>query len=330
MKTTCMSFVIVSMIVLLCPSIAYCEVGNDAQMALRKAFDAAYQGWREDCERVLHSSDLSDRLKSEHFKSIVAMGLEVLPYIMEKAAEDPDFSWIGWTWLAITRTNTDPSINPWARERIAAWWRGGKKQLNNRFGVVWKQWEGHRLKGEAEKAAEARQRMRALGIGVLPLLIQELDSERTEILQLVEDLTGGKADTAGSDAVNRISACRTWWDKNKEKWLIPFPNKQPVSKAGEDQTAASGDAIELNGSGSTDADEDRLSYRWKQIAGPTVELSDCKAVRPSFTAPQVQKQTVLVFELIVEDGSPKKSVHPSCQSGQSKPDTVKITVRPTE
>jgi hypothetical protein len=103
-----------------------------------------------------------------------------------------------------------------------------------------------------------------------------------------------------------------------------------VANAGKDQQVVSGATVLLDGSGSTDEDKDKLTYQWRQTAGPTVELSDAKVVQPSFAAPKVDRETTLFFELVVNDGSPKKEVHPSCQSGQSKPDTVTITVKPTK
>jgi hypothetical protein len=144
-----------------------------------------------------------------------------------------------------------------------------------------------------------------------------------ELVPLVSTLTGGKVDPNAS-----TSQCVSWWEQNKEQWLIPFPNKKPKANAGRDITVTSGDMVQLDGLASTDADKDTLSYRWKQIAGPAVNLSDAQAAQPSFTAPQVEKETVLVFELVVNDGSPKKSVHPSCESGESDLSTVNITVKP--
>ena len=61
----------------------------------------------------------------------------------------------------------------------------------------------------------------------------------------------------------------------------PLPNHAPDANAGPDQNAYRNTVITLNGSQSSDADYDPLTYRWTQTAGPAVTLS------PSDSAPTV-------------------------------------------
>ncbi|RMF77239.1 MAG: hypothetical protein D6744_11535, partial [Planctomycetota bacterium] len=75
--------------------------------------------------------------------------------------------------------------------------------------------------------------------------------------------------------------------------------------------------VTLDASASYDPDiEDDLSFEWKQIDGPQVELSDPTAAKPTFTSPDVQEPTDLTFEVSVSDGE-----HVST-------DTVTVTVNP--
>ena len=57
----------------------------------------------------------------------------------------------------------------------------------------------------------------------------------------------------------------------------------------------------LDGSNSFDSDDGIESYRWKQVAGPSVSLSDPQAVQPTFTTPNIAGSTSLKFELAVTD-----------------------------
>ena len=68
---------------------------------------------------------------------------------------------------------------------------------------------------------------------------------------------------------------------------ITTRNTAPVAHAGASQVVAVSSEVELDGSGSTDVDGDRLSYQWSLIsvpAGSQAALSSQTAVRPSFKA----------------------------------------------
>ncbi|MBD59180.1 MAG: hypothetical protein CL808_03535 [Citromicrobium sp.] len=94
-------------------------------------------------------------------------------------------------------------------------------------------------------------------------------------------------------------------------------NDPPVADAGADQGPIdSGQSVTLDGTGSTDPDNDPLTYAWTQVSGPAVTLSDPTAAQPTFTAPLVNGTDNLVFELVVDDGQTS-----------SAPDSVTIAVR---
>jgi hypothetical protein len=80
-------------------------------------------------------------------------------------------------------------------------------------------------------------------------------------------------------------------------------NDGPVADAGPDQTVSEGTIVTLNGTASADTDGDALSFSWTQIAGPSVTLSNANMSDPVFTAPSVDFQNVLTFELTVSDGT---------------------------
>ncbi len=75
-------------------------------------------------------------------------------------------------------------------------------------------------------------------------------------------------------------------------------NEAPVANAGPDQTVASEATVKLDGSGSTDPNNDPLSYEWSQLNGPAVTLEGASTAKPTFKAPW---PATLEFELEVCD-----------------------------
>ena len=77
-----------------------------------------------------------------------------------------------------------------------------------------------------------------------------------------------------------------------------------MADAGPDQTVATGALVQLDGSGSTDADLDPItSYAWTLSAKPTgslAALNDSTLVNPTLTADAIG---VYVLDLVVGDGT---------------------------
>ena len=80
-------------------------------------------------------------------------------------------------------------------------------------------------------------------------------------------------------------------------------NNAPSADAGSAISVDEGDTISLDASASTDVDGDSLSFSWSQISGPAVTISAANTASASVTAPTVDADTQLVFEVVVSDGS---------------------------
>lgn len=76
----------------------------------------------------------------------------------------------------------------------------------------------------------------------------------------------------------------------------------PVANAGGSQMANEAANVVLDGSASSDPDDDPITFAWTQVAGPAVVLQDPSGPHPSFAAPFVSSTgATLVFQLEVSD-----------------------------
>ncbi|MGY4829032.1 PKD domain-containing protein [Sphaerotilaceae bacterium SBD11-9] len=100
--------------------------------------------------------------------------------------------------------------------------------------------------------------------------------------------------------------------------IVSTQNSRPVADAGTPQAVETGSTVQLNGSGSRDADGNALTYSWSlttRPAGSAAVLANATSINPSFVADLAGSY---VAQLIVSDGSLA-----------SAPVTVLITVTTT-
>jgi hypothetical protein len=77
-------------------------------------------------------------------------------------------------------------------------------------------------------------------------------------------------------------------------------NVSPNANAGVDQSVNEEVVVTLSGSG-TDSDGTVASYLWSQTAGVTVSLTGSSNASASFSAPTINSNETLTFQLTVTD-----------------------------
>ena len=86
--------------------------------------------------------------------------------------------------------------------------------------------------------------------------------------------------------------------------ITVFNNTAPSAKVEiSKQQPYEGEAVTLDAAASTDAENNIAAYLWQQSAGPTIAIADLAAASISFTAPEVDADTELAFELTVTDAA---------------------------
>ena len=132
----------------------------------------------------------------------------------------------------------------------------------------------------------------------LPLIVKD------QVITMTCSATDGRLSSSDSMKINVVNTLN-----------LPI-----IADAGPDQIVNENVKISLDGSKSSDPENQKLSYMWTQISGEPVVLSSVSSITPSFTSPIVANGEikVLIFELKVFDNNGRESV-----------DSVTITVDPT-
>ena len=99
----------------------------------------------------------------------------------------------------------------------------------------------------------------------------------------------------------------------------PNNNSAPIADAGADQEVYEQSQSELNASASNDPDGTIVSYSWSQVDGNEAIIDDPSAEFTSFTAPAVEDDVLLTFQVTVTD-----------DIGDEAQDTVVVTVLSTD
>ncbi len=84
--------------------------------------------------------------------------------------------------------------------------------------------------------------------------------------------------------------------------VVSTINSRPVADAGGDCVAHPGDAVQLNGSGSDDADGDQLSYAWRLVERPPGSVAELEDERSQRTLLTIDICGRYLVELRVHDG----------------------------
>lgn len=104
------------------------------------------------------------------------------------------------------------------------WWQNGAKFTEQRFNAIYSKWKNEK-ETDRPKYVVRKQffKMIDLGIPALPFMVEKVKRGEIEFIPAISKLTDGKLKKGATQA-----ECLEWWNKNKQKWLIPFGEKLRV------------------------------------------------------------------------------------------------------
>lgn len=109
------------------------------------------------------------------------------------------------------------------------------------------------------------------------------------------------ADVNGTFAIQLVVS-DPWVSSVPRTVAVSFTNVTPVANAGLSQSAIVGNTVTLNGSGSTDANGDQLTYRWSLASVPAGSLSAIASPTAMITTFVPDLPGSYVVQLVVNDG----------------------------
>ncbi len=109
------------------------------------------------------------------------------------------------------------------------------------------------------------------------------------------------ADVQGAYTV-RLVVSDPWASGAPDDVVVSFLNVKPVANAGSSQSAIAGDTVTLNGSGSSDANGDPLTFQWSFASIPAGSMSVVSSPTTTVTTFVPDLPGLYIARLIVNDG----------------------------
>ena len=131
-----------------------------------------------------------------------------------------------------------------------------------------------------------------------------LNGETSPTLQFTAPMLPGGSPDAQEEYEFELTVTDICGASHKDAVTIKVVNvpSAPVANAGGSQMANEAANVVLDGSASSDPDDDPITYTWTQTGGPAVLLVDANTPNPSFVAPFVSSTGAsLSFQLEVSD-----------------------------
>lgn len=207
---------------------------------LRPLFESRYRDWLIAQEEMQKNSMRSYRPLAEEGVVIIEMGPKVVEFLIEKLEQELEErssdlpgldSYLICMISIITlkdfplseRTEEEKSIsyNLMEKKLYVNWWREGRKQTPDIFAARYKEWDRLIREGKSEEANNVSKSLHAMGIDILPLVMQKISEGDERLVPFVSKLM--RKEKEWGESLTRAKVL-DWWKANESKLKLPdFP-----------------------------------------------------------------------------------------------------------
>ena len=223
------ALILIIAIVCIAASAGICETtASSACPEARASFDVGYQSYKAACSKWCNERPgySAWRYRGEE---LVEMGPAAVPFLIEKMEKREDANLFPRQFSAvakITRKRFPTSeYSSAARagtmgDLFVRWWKVERKQTPARFATLSQEWERCLKEGDRDRAQEASDQIRDMGVDALPLVIEKIKGGEQRFVPLVAQIMG---EPVGGDVPTPDSVLQ-WWAANEKLVRLPDPS----------------------------------------------------------------------------------------------------------
>lgn len=219
------------------------------------------------------SRQAAQNLAKTEIETLSKRGLKVLPFLMGKFQDESTSSCARTAIIEIASRVTKRNLY---KVDMQKWWQSGGKETPQQFAVLYASWQkavkeltdagkplilktseeilnvenGRIATTEKETdLGKIYRQIRELGIEILPILLEVAQKGDYTLLPMVTELSDNAVRARGAVAPKTTTEKMTrdfarWWEKNKEKYTIPFPPADSENEEGGNSPNSSGEKPE--------------------------------------------------------------------------------------
>jgi hypothetical protein len=214
-----------------------------AEDNISRTFNEKYNAWKNYILKpeISMLSIAGPRFECSQFKEIVNMGMPALPYIIRAIEQDKsvgDLLWRAVKEIAkvdvrgqydekkkVVVFSDFPDLKP-SENVYVHWYRYGRFQTPQRFEKLYTEWKELKKQNKQKESGKTYQKIKDLGLDVLPLIVEKMDQGEDGLDEVFayltdEPLNKEQLEIYSKTGKRKAQAYKEWWEKNKEKWIIP-------------------------------------------------------------------------------------------------------------